>query len=296
MSDSSSDVSVITFNSVNNSVANTQTPGQYNTITYLLPTTFNAKDNEVCLSSMYIYNSVFNIISRYNNNVYQYIWSDGSVNTVTMPDGFYTLQNLDLYLQRVMTLNKHYLIDASGNSQFFLSITPNSVSYSVTLTAIPVPNAFSGDYSGWSLPSGAPALPATATTPQFIIAANAYRQIIGYNAGTYPPTAQSTLYSTNGQFVPQVSPDFAFNVTFDGISNAFINKVSPSSLYQFAFSQSFGSQQVIQPYQYQWYRMTDKAFSSFTVQITNQNNVPAYIQDSNWQVVLLIRRRKSSTQ
>ena len=49
------------------------------------------KGQKLALGSLTMYYSTFNITTTYNNNQYQYVWVDGSVVSVSIPNGFYKL-------------------------------------------------------------------------------------------------------------------------------------------------------------------------------------------------------------
>ena len=72
--------------------------------------------DQLALSSISMYNSVFNVTAALKNNTYSYIWIDGSVNEVKMVDGYYDLDSWNDFLHQTMLVNKHYLIEVStGN-------------------------------------------------------------------------------------------------------------------------------------------------------------------------------------
>src|SRR5690606_10588759 len=125
---------------------------------------FYAKDMEVCLDSAYLVNSVYNVVqSAFNNSTFQYIWPTDTgpqTFTVTIDDGHYDVDNgIQLYLEREMYNNKTYLLDATGTPVYFLRFNVNYFYNKITFTATPVPASLTGEYAGYTQPSGAPTLP-----------------------------------------------------------------------------------------------------------------------------------------
>jgi hypothetical protein len=278
---------VCTINSSNSKVTNN------NRLEYQLKTPFVAKDMDVCLASAYLYNSVFNVNQQiYNNSSFQYKYPNGSgfdTVTVTLPNGFYDVDvGINGYLQSIMTQNRHYILNAANEQVFYISLSTNIVYYANTLVCSALPTSLP---SGYTLPAGAPALPTTNKTPQVIIqSSNDFGKLIGFTAGTYPATVQSTDYNVNSSVTPQISPAYAFNINGNFINQAFFNS-APNSFYNFTFTQQFGGQERLQPYQYQWYPLTDGVYNSFIISITDQNNALALLQDSDIQVTIFFRNR-----
>ena len=149
------------------------------------------KKKEIALGTAQLYYSWYNITSAYKNNTYSYRWTNGITYSVTMPDGNYSVAEINTYLQNIMVANTHYLVNTtSGDFRYFIEWETNETFYAVQLNEYVVPNVLP---AGFALPVGATwALPATASTPQVIIASNAFRNIIGFSAGTYPPAVPTT--------------------------------------------------------------------------------------------------------
>ena len=131
---------------------------------YRFPAVQAVQRCKLALSHLSVYYSWYNITAAYGNNVFSYNWptSTGYLPySVTIPDGNYGLSDLSSYLQYAMQQNNTYLIDASGNNQYFISFADNATYYRVTLTATVVPTSLP---AGWSKPSAATwSLPTTAT-------------------------------------------------------------------------------------------------------------------------------------
>lgn len=105
--------------------------------------------------------SWYNISANLHNNTFQYVWYDGATagNTpglgngvtysVTIPDGHYTISELNSFLQFSMIQNQHYLIDQYGNHVYFLEFCENSTLYRNQINTYRLPAALP---AGWTNP------------------------------------------------------------------------------------------------------------------------------------------------
>jgi hypothetical protein len=249
------------------------------------------ENESVSLAELTIYNSFYNITSgstnsRYNNNTFQYIWIDGSVNNVVLPDGAYEISDINAYLISVMTNNNHYLLNSNGEYMYYLDMTVSTTQYVIILTAYALPSTLP---SGWSLPSGA-TWSLSGNTPQFTIlpsSSNNFYKVIGFSSGTYPSTPQGNDYNVSSDLVPQVSPVSSIYLTLD-IAN---NSCSIPSTFIYAFTTGdtkFGGAISIRVPSYLWVNLQDGAFKDVTISFINQDLQPIYIQDTNLVVILAV--------
>jgi hypothetical protein len=249
------------------------------------------ENESVSLAELTLYNSFYNITSSstgsmYNNNTFQYIWIDGTVVNVMLPDGAYEIKDINAYLISVMTNNKHYLLNASGEYIYYLDMSISTTQYVIILTTYVLPSVLP---SGWSLPSGA-TWSLSAITPQFTIlpsSSNNFYKIIGFSAGTYPSTPQSSDYNVSSDLVPQVSPVSSIYLTLD-IAN---NPCSIPSTFVYCFTtgdSKFGSAISIRVPSYLWVPLQDGAFKNVSISFIDQNLQPIYLRDTNLVVILAV--------
>jgi hypothetical protein len=285
------DSSIITINSANSTVTDN------NRFEYKLKTDMTLQDMEVGLVKGSVFHSMLNVKqSIYQNSTYQYVWPNGSgftTYTITMPDGFYDIDvRFQGYLENQMTINKTYLIDSTGDPVFYLGLRTNSVYYTCTLTSTPVPSALP---TGYTMPSGATwTLPLTNTTPQLVIStANINTgKLIGFVPGTYPSAVQSSTYQVNASTVPQINPQYAFNVCVNIVNLPYVNSI-PDMIYPFNFTKTYMSQELLDPYQCRYYSATNGNYSEIIVTIKDQANKPALLQDPSSSFTIEIRKKNS---
>ena len=250
------------------------------------------KNSEIALSSIQLYYSWYNINSfLYNNNTFQYRWfnSSGVLNqtiTVVIPDGFYDINSLNTYFQGVLLQNGHYTTVGNLNT-FYFELVENPTYYAIQLNVIPVPalgstNPTRGSTS-WQYPT-------VATTPQFIVlSTNNFKNIIGYNAISYPETPSSIQQKFLSQNCPVITPVSSVAVRCNLAKNVLSN---PSDfLYCFTQGMSgFGDLIDIHPSNLNWTSINDGNFTELVVSFTDQNFNPIRLIDNQLIIVLLIRQ------
>jgi hypothetical protein len=77
--------------------------------------------------------------------------------------------DINEYLQSVMIVQKHYLIDDNGDYVYYLEWKEKPVRYAVQLNCYATPSALP---SGWSYPAGAGWLVGSSYAPQITISSN----------------------------------------------------------------------------------------------------------------------------
>lgn len=254
------------------------------------------KNDQIAVASISMYFSWFNITSattqsQYNNNVYQYTWynnAGASTFTVTMPDGYYEIEDLNAYLQYTLVQNGQYLVDANGDFVYYLEIVVNPTYYGTQINAYPIPTALP---LGWTNPAGM-TFPVVASTPQLtVLSTNNFGTVIGFNPGTYPPAPQITNYSVLSQNTPQISPINSLLMTCNILDNPYANP--KTLLYSFnPAGTQFGALINIQVPQFSFVDIYDGQYTDFTIQFYDQNLRRIYINDPNIVILLVIGKKE----
>ena len=154
---------------------------------------------KLALGSVQMYYSTFNISASQSNNKFSYVWVDGREITITIPDGFYDISQLNNFLHFCMVQQGHYLLDTAGNYYYFITLVINASTYSIaintypmSLATYPVSSYTIGTYTSSTITTSSPATPVlwsrptNPITPMFRVLANNFRNIIGFEAGYYP--------------------------------------------------------------------------------------------------------------
>lgn len=247
------------------------------------------KGSRVAIGSISMYYSWFNITSAYGNNAFNIIWPVGAGTTtynVTIPNGSYSVDDLNAYIQSFCITNGLYLINGSGNFVYYLSLSENPTNYSVQLNCFGIPTSLP---VGWTAPAGWPGYPTTGFTPQLQVLANAFRSTIGFNAGSYPPTQQTATYSKTSDFTPQISPVQSVIVSSNLCNNLY--NTNPQVLYTFSPSgTAFGNVITANPSFPQFVPIQSGNYNTISIQFLAQDgSTPLQIQDTNLTVMLLLK-------
>jgi hypothetical protein len=283
----------------NTNVTNTNTNATY---TYnFIGGGFTVPDDfEVMLSSAQIPYSIFNITDVYNNNRFRVSFPTGALATsytdfnITIPDGFYTIEELTAYMQKYAISNGLYLINADGQNVYY---TPafylNSVNYAIQLLLYTVPRSLP---VGWTQPAnwiGYSTYTADRTPHIHILANSKFGDYIGFATGIYPtPTLRTTDYSVLSNKKPPIASYVNSIIVHCSLVNNSV--VSPSDIldaFQIA-NVSFGSNINYAPTVEKYVKLTKGTYSSMVLYLTDQNNNPIILIDSNILLTLLFRHTK----
>lgn len=253
------------------------------------------KDDQVAIASVNMYYSWFNITSgntgsRYNNNVFQYVWhgSAGSTtHTVVIPDGYYGVGGLNAYLQSAMVENGHYLVDGDGNFVYYIELVENPTYYSVQLNVYAFPSSLP---TGFSNPTGR-TFPSTPRTPQIVVlATNTFKDVLGFTPGTYPEAPSTTNFTKLSDYTPQVSPVSSLIITCSLLNNSYAIPSTLLSTFTPAGT-AFGDLISFQPTELSFVDIQDGSYTDLTIEFRDQNLNRVAIRDKNLIILLVVRNK-----
>jgi hypothetical protein len=241
---------------------------------------------KMSLSNISLYYSWFNITAAQTNNVFQISFPKAAITlyTLTIPDGSYSIDQLNAYVQFFSIQNGLYLINAAGDYVYYIEFQTNSSLYAVQINLFPLPLALPG---GWTNPGGL-TFNAVSQTPQVIILSNNFTNIVGFSAGTYPAAPALVQTSITSNITPQVSPVQSLILAVDILNN---RVASPSTLlYSFSPAESSGFGTLINSRvsEYFWVPIRSGNRSSFVVSILDQNGDAIKLNDTNLIIQLLL--------
>ena len=242
---------------------------------------------KICLSSLTIPYSWFNISSSYSNNSISFSFPQtGSqpTYTITIQDGFYNIDDLNYYLQQYFIANSFYLINSSGQNVYYISLQYNPTYYAIQAVLTVLPTSIP---VGWTAPVGFRGLPTTTLAPQLIINNDGISKYLGFSQGSYPSTASTTSQSFLSNLVPVGS-----NVNSLAIRcNLITNKLSfPSdALDSVPINSSFGSNINYNPAFEKFISCSPGQYNSLDVMINDESFNNIVIKDSNVVITLLIK-------
>ena len=290
------------MNKTNSISSTTNTQFKYN----FLSGNFKAENMEMCISSATIPYAFPNVSTYYNNQKLSLIFPTASTTTtlnITLDAGFYTVDDINSAVQNAMITAGLYLVNPSGQNVYFFNITYNVTLYTCQVVLSPVPTAI-GTYTrpatGTYSASGT-GLPATGYTPQFVLpSTGGINTMIGFPAGTFPATQQTTTYSQTGaaaQTAAGISPIVA---PLGSAINSLVARCSflkndvtvPSDILDgFPINSLYGSNITYSPPFEKWIKISDGTYSSFILSIVDQDLNTIYSLDPTVGITLLIRRK-----
>lgn len=254
---------------------------------------FRAEDSEICISSLTIPYAWFNVSTFYANDLFSFTFPTTASQTTTvavnLPDGFYSVTDLQNYIQQICINNGFYLIDSAGNFQFYTYLTYSSTYYKVQLVQTPVPTALP---SGWATPSNWQGFNAASVTPTLVLpATGSIAPLIGFAPGaSYPAVPSATSYNILSTVTPIGSTVNSLVVRCSLVNN---NVVSPSDIMDgFAINTTFGSNITYDPSFEKWVLLKSGVYNSLTITIVDQNLNTISSVDPNVAITLLIRKRR----
>ena len=196
-----------------------------NTFIYSLPSSVKlTTKSKVGVAAISVYNSTFNISASRGNNVITFIWHSASTtsHTYTIPDGYYSVSDLNFFLQSKMFADNLYVFSNNGaNVVYFMEIVLNSVQYATQINSYYLPLTGEAITLGYTKPSGALwAFPSANRTPQ-ITFNETFGNLIGFNAQTYPASIFSSNQSKISEKSPKISPVDSYILTCNMINSKY---------------------------------------------------------------------------
>jgi hypothetical protein len=256
------------------------------TYRYILPAggiTLNHGDT-VSLTSVALYYSWFNISEENGNNKLSLIFDDIE-HPITFPDGFYSIDTLNSYIQHFCIQNNLYLIDSNGNHVYYVHFSTNPSRYKVQLDCFVLPTTLP---SGWTDPGGFP-FPLTPITVRVIIPAN-MNKILGFTIGTYPPISDGNKYEVLGNLTPQLSPVQAILIRSNIISNGkYSNPTDLLATFTVNNNTSFGQLVEYEPNDYSFMTVQPGKYEYIEISFIDQVFRPIKLVDHDVTMMLLIK-------
>ena len=212
--------------------------------------------------------------------------------TVTLPNGFYSVSDINQYLQNQMISRGQYLLNGTSNI-YYLSISVNATYYSNTILATVLPLSLP---SGFTNPinsvTGSPQFgyPLTSLTPQITISSlyPAFGTIIGYTPASYPSAPASTSYSTIGNQTPNATPVNSLVIRCNLVNNS--AGFPTDILDSMPITGAFGSNINYEPSFEKWVSISAGTYYNLILSFQDQNFNTIQFNDTNILVNLLIKR------
>ena len=247
------------------------------------------KGDKLSLYSFSMYNSFYNIsASQYGNTQITFQWFDGTIYNWTIPDGYYSLSDLNLWLQQQFIINKLYCVN-SNNSQniYFVQFQTNSVLYKAQIDVYFMPSSANATLYGYQKPSGATwNFPASNLMNKITINSN-LKSYFGFSTqttfGEITP-AQNMNYLSD--ITPTISPVFSIYIGCNLIVSEF-NQIA-NLFSQFPISAAYGNLIKIESTIDSQISIKEGIYSDIIITLWDQENNPLQFQDNDLTLFLII--------
>jgi len=155
------------------------------------------------------------ISAALNNNVFRYIWIETTTTqyTVTIPDGYYNVDDFNSVFKSAMYKNGHYYVAKSSlTAVYMLNILYDNNVNKVVIQAINANQIYSNS-GNYTYSNGSPLSGTTAPKQycQFVIPSTAIQSVLGFAAATYPVSATigtNATYQLNANQSGSLKPTF----------------------------------------------------------------------------------------
>jgi hypothetical protein len=244
-----------------------------------------------------MYSCYYNVTAAIANNVFTITIYPADVYaqtfTITVPDGSYTVADLNSYFQYWSIQNSLYLINSVGDYVYFASFAVNAVKYAIELQTISCP--YNGDVStlplGWTLPLGFPTAPAVNASWNAVVAfPNAgMAEYFGFavNFATAANSGNTTTLAYLSTIAPQIQPNPSLLLSITGISNKY---AATPIIYSFSSAGvAFGSMISEKPNNLMWSTLNSGTYNELRITFLGTDLRPMTLLDPSITLLLALK-------
>jgi hypothetical protein len=243
--------------------------------------------SKISLSNLTIYNQTFNIEASKNNNTFSIMWLGVQYDFV-MKDGYYTIDDINYYIQYCCLLEKLHVFQANGQPFYFIETTANAIRYSAQVNIKTIPTAANATTLAYTKPPGATwVYPSSQVTPQLILSPG-LGVILGFQTNlSLPATVQSTNQSIFSDVSPQLSTVDCYIVTCNLLNSSM--SVRSDIIAQVPLAGvAIGAMLQVNASALPQLDIKLSQETEITIQFWDQNLNALYIRDPSVSIILLI--------
>lgn len=245
------------------------------------------KGAKICLTSLSIPYSWYNISAQYTNNSFSYMYA-GTQFDITIPDGYYNGEGLLAYFQQIQIERNQYLIDTStGEYRYFINFIQNINTYSNQFYFYPIPTIDTIP-DGYTVPDNF-VYSMDGSCPQLIINNKLFGSLIGYLPGTYPEELKDVPNDVVGNTIPNLSPVSCMIMRCTMIDNSIGFPQDILTSIPLANS-SFGSNIIFNPNYPNYVSLKEGTYPNMTITLNDQNFNNIYANDNNVCINLTLKQ------
>jgi hypothetical protein len=266
--------------------------GSGNKYVYNFPqTSYFASGSGIGVSNISIYNSIQNITQKRGNNVVILNWL-GIDYTFTFEDGYYSVSDINAFLQQKMILNGLYVTANKGaDNVYFLELVVNSIRYATSLNLYGIPTDAEATALGYTKPANAQwSYPVSPQTPSLSFG-QPFANLIGFTFGTYPlASPQSTNIQILSTQTPVISPVDSLILTCNLINSKY--SIPNNVLFSVPITTAIGTIINVGISQIVYNDILPQNFSSLEITIFDQLFNPVVLLDKELTLTLVIQEGK----
>ena len=246
------------------------------------------KGDKLSLYSFSMYNSFYNISqTQYQNSNITFTWFNGTVYNWTIPDGYYSLSDLNLWLQQQFIINKLYCTNANNSQNiYFVQVQTNSVLYKAQIDVYFMPSSTNAGLYGYQIPSGASwTFPATNTMNKITINSN-LKSYFGTTLTTFGEITPVQNMNYLSDICPTISPVFSIYLGCNLIVSEF-NQIG-NLFSQFPISAAYGNLIKIESTIDSQISIKEGIYSDIVITLWDQENRPLIFIDNELTLFLIV--------
>lgn len=223
-----------------------------------------SENQRIALQRLELPYYIQNIKSTYNNHQIQYIWVDGTTNTITLDDGMYSISKINDAIHTAMRANTHYQLDSTGKEVYHISFYQGSVYAKFVFRTIIVSTSYANPAGvTWS---------STNTTPQVTFMNNNLSTYnLGFTPATVPTTPQSTTYEKLSDTIPNITSFTSIYVDSDLADNSISSIPLRNTLAVFTPDVNVEELLVYEPKNLQYFKCVPNTFRYVNIRLRGEN-------------------------
>ena len=203
----------------------------------------------------------------------------------TIPDGYYSISDLNYWLQSQFIINKLYATITSGNVYFY-DMVQNSVRYSVQVDSYYIPTSANATTLGYTPAVGSAwSWPSSNQTPQ-LTWNSTFGALIGQLGITFPSAIQATNQSTLSTITPIISPVNSYVLTCNLINSKY--SLPSNTFFTVPITGSIGSLISYNASSVVMNSIAPNIYSNILIQLYDQNWNQLQLQDKEIVITLCI--------
>ena len=216
-----------------------------------------------------VYNSLQNITVARGNNTLVLSWLGVTYN-LTIPPGYYSVSDLNFYLQNQCILNGLYCTSNNGASNvYFIELAINSVRYATSLNFYAIPTASQAAALGYSqAPNATWSYPQYTALCPFLTFNQNFGNLVGMTFGTYPQFVSASNVQYLSTQTPVISPVDSLIFCCNLVNSKY--SIPNNILYTIPIASSLGSIIQFNPSSIVYNNVIAQTFSTLEITVYSQ--------------------------